>query len=183
MDPIWTQLGQLFDGCAQIFDVEVAVDSGRRAHVAMAQQALNAMRIDAGAEEQCRGRVPQIVETHRARDRLRPQRAATRLRERLAGAVGALDALRAVALLVVGVPLFVSAPAADVFVALDQAGARECMPQDLLRVRLGGALLTVLIRKDERARRVFELVLEDREERRRDRDEVRVAALRCVPLV
>src|SRR5438067_371456 len=43
------------------------------------------------------------------------------LRERLAGAVGALEALRAVALLVVGVAFLVPAPAADVLVALGEA--------------------------------------------------------------
>src|SRR3954469_11013978 len=39
LDPIWTQLGRSRDRGAQILDVEVAVDPGRRAHVAMAQQA------------------------------------------------------------------------------------------------------------------------------------------------
>src|SRR5207253_3511817 len=133
--------------------------------------------------EQRRGRVAQIVEAHRPRNRLRPQRAPARLCERLAGAIGALEAIRAVALLVVGVALVVGAPAADVLVALDQARSRQCMSQDLLRVRFGRTLRTVLLRKDERARRMLQLVLENREERRRDRDEVRVAPLRSVPLV
>ena len=137
LDPISTQLGQFFERRAQIFHVQVAVDSGRRAHVAVAQEALDAMRVDAGAQQQSRGRVPQIVKAHRARDRFRPQRAAARLREWLAGTVGALEALRTVALLVVGVALVVPAPAADVLVAFDQAGARERSAQDLLRVRFG----------------------------------------------
>jgi hypothetical protein len=137
LDPIWTQLGQSRDGGAQIFDVEVAVDSGGRAHVAVAQEPLHAVSVDAGAQKQRRGRVPQIVEAHRPRDGLRPERASSRLREGLAGAVGALEALRAVALLVIGLALFVPAPAADVLVSLDQAGARERVAQDLLRVRLG----------------------------------------------
>ncbi|OLD45300.1 MAG: hypothetical protein AUI48_13400 [Chloroflexi bacterium 13_1_40CM_2_68_14] len=58
MDPIWTQLRQFRDRCAQIFHVEVAVDAGGRAHVAVAQQALHAVSINAGAQEQRRGRVP-----------------------------------------------------------------------------------------------------------------------------
>jgi hypothetical protein len=137
LDPIWTQLREFFDRGAEIFDVEMAVDSGRRAHVAMAQQALHAMSIDAGTQQQRRGGVAQIVEAHRARDRFRPERAAARLRERLAGAVRALEALRAVALLVVGLALLVAAPAADVFEALNEAGARERGAEDLLRVRFG----------------------------------------------
>ena len=61
----------------------------------------------------------QIMEAHRPRDRLRPQGAPARLREKFAGAIGAFEALRAVALLVVGVPLPVSAPPADVLVTFD----------------------------------------------------------------
>jgi len=52
LDPIWTQPGQSRDRGAQIFDVQVAVNSGRRAHVAVPQQALNAVRVDAGTEKQ-----------------------------------------------------------------------------------------------------------------------------------
>jgi hypothetical protein len=149
LDPIWTQLRQSRDGGAQIFDVKVAVDSSRRAYVAMAQQALHAVGVDAGAQEQCRGRVPQVVKAHRARERLRPQRASARLREGLAGAVGELEALRAVALLVVGVAFLVPAPAADVLIALDQASASERSAQDLLGVGLGRVLRAVLGRKDQ----------------------------------
>ena len=131
---IWTQLGQSRDGGAEIFDVEVAVDARRGSHVAVTQQPLHAVGVDAGAKKQRRRRVAQIVEAHRARERLRPQRASARLCERLAGAVGALEALRAVALLVVGMALLVTAPAADVLVAFDETGARECRAEDLLRV-------------------------------------------------
>src|ERR1700737_1396746 len=49
LDPIWTQLGQSRDGGAEIFDVQVAVDPGRRAHVAVAEQTLYAVRVDACA--------------------------------------------------------------------------------------------------------------------------------------
>src|SRR2546430_16273618 len=94
---------------------------------------LHAVGVDAGAREQRRGRLAQIVEAHRSRNRLRPQRAPARLRERLAGAVGALEAIRAVALLVVGAAFLVAAPAAHVLVALNQAGASERRAQDLLR--------------------------------------------------
>ncbi|HYV67819.1 MAG TPA: hypothetical protein VE964_16350 [Myxococcales bacterium] len=141
------------------------------------------MRVDAGAQEQCRGGVPKIVEAHRSRDRFRPECATTRVREQPAGAVRALQALWAVALLVVGVALLVAAPAADVLVAFDQAGARKCGAQDLLRVRFGRALRTIASREYERAGCVLELVLEDREQRRCDRDEVGVATLRGVARV
>jgi hypothetical protein len=85
----------------------------------VAQQALHAMSVDAGTQQQRRGGVPQIVEAHLARNRFRPERATARLRELLAGSVGALETLRAVALLIVGVALLVTAPAADVLVAFD----------------------------------------------------------------
>ena len=79
----------------------------------------------------------QIVEAHGPRNQLGPQRAPARLRERFAGAIGALEALRAVALLVVGVPFLVPAPAADLLVAFDEARASKGRAQDLLRVCLG----------------------------------------------
>jgi hypothetical protein len=50
LDSIWTQLGQLFERSAQIFHVQAAVDPGRRAHVAVPQQALHAMSVDASAQ-------------------------------------------------------------------------------------------------------------------------------------
>ncbi|HZR07220.1 MAG TPA: hypothetical protein VFA79_01480 [Myxococcales bacterium] len=183
MDPIWTQLGQSRERGPEIFDVEVAVDPGRRAHVAMAQQALYAMSIDAGAQEQRCGRVPKIVEAHRPRDGLRPQCASSRLREGFAGAVGALEALRAVALPVVALAFLVPAPAAEVLVALDEARASKGRAQDLLGVCLGRSLRAIGRGKDERARRVLDLVLENWQQRRRDRNQVRVPALGGVALV
>src|SRR5438132_6634849 len=127
--------------------------------------------------------MPQVVEAHRPRDRLRPQGAPARLRERLAGAVGALEALRAVALLVVGVAFAVAAPAAEVLVALDEARASKGRAQDLLRVCLGRSLRAISRGKDERAGRVLDLVLEDWQQRRRDRDQIGVPALGSVALV
>ena len=183
MDPIWTQPGQSRDRGAEIFDVQVAVDSGRRAHVVVPQQALNAMRVDAGTEKQRCGCVAQIMEAHRPRDRFRSQGAPARLREKFACAIGAFGALRAVALLVVGMALAMAAPAADVVVAFNEAGAREGRAQDLLRVRLGRPLRAVSRGEDERAGRVLDLVLEDGQQRRRDRDQVGVPTLGSVALV
>lgn len=105
------------------------------------------------------------------------------MRERFAGAVGALEAFRAVALLVVSVALLVRAPAADVLVTFDHAGASERGAQDLLRVGFARALRAVWGREDERPRRVLEPVLEDGQERRGDRDDVGMSALRVVALV
>ena len=51
LDPIWTQLGQFRDFFAQIFHLRVAVNGRGGAHVAVAEQALHAMRVDAGARE------------------------------------------------------------------------------------------------------------------------------------
>src|SRR5207248_5022384 len=104
-------------------------------------------------------------------------------RERFAGAVRALEALRAVPLLVVGVALAVAAPPAEVLVAFDEAGAREGRAQDLLRVRLGRSLRTISCGEDERAGRVLHLVLGDGQERRSDRDQVGVSAFGGVALV
>lgn len=73
----------------------VDVDPGSPAHVAVAQQALKPMSVDAGAQKQRRSRVAQIVEAHWQWDRLRPERAASRLREGLGSAFGSLEALRA----------------------------------------------------------------------------------------
>jgi hypothetical protein len=43
---------------AQVLGLKMAVDSRRRAHTAMTQETLRAMRVDAGAQKQRRSGVP-----------------------------------------------------------------------------------------------------------------------------
>jgi hypothetical protein len=88
----------------------------------MAEQALHAVRIDALAQEQGRCRVSQVVEAHRPHLRGGPE---------IHAAVGTL------AQLAIAVPLDVRLLAAPAGVdpVVDQARARECGTQHLLRVR------------------------------------------------
>jgi len=82
------------DRVAQVLNDEMAVGACRRLDVAMAQQALHAVRIDALAQEQRSRAVAQVVEAHRAHFRGGPKlhpaaraRSSTRLRQ-LASSVG-----------------------------------------------------------------------------------------------
>jgi hypothetical protein len=70
-----------------------------------------------------------------------------------------------------------------VLVSLNQAGAGEGMPQDLLRVCLGRALRAVLGREGQRPGRMLDLVLEDGAQRRSDRNQICVPSLCGVALV
>ena len=68
-------------------------------------------------------------------------------------------------------------------VALGEARASKGRAQDLLRVCLGRSLRAISRGKDERAGRVLDLVLENWQQRRRDRDQVGVPALGSVAVV
>ena len=90
----------------------------------MPQQALHAVSIDALTEEQRSRGVAQVMEAHRADLRGAPElHPAARARAQLAVSVA----------LAVGLsPAFAAAAGVDPVV--DEAGARECGAQDLLRV-------------------------------------------------
>src|SRR5947208_7373620 len=104
----------------------MAVGVGRKADVLVPQNSLHAVEIDAGAQQERGGRMPNPVEVHRARDRDRPE----------LHAAGLATAERVVGELPLGRSAMSLATAADVSVALDEASAREGMAEHLLRVEL-----------------------------------------------
>src|SRR6266851_7331767 len=57
----------------QVFDHEVAICSQGRAYILMAKNSLNTVRIYSRTQEKGSRRMPQVVEAHRAVDRLNPQ--------------------------------------------------------------------------------------------------------------
>src|SRR5215467_11979594 len=78
----------------------------------------------------------------------------------LTASICSLEAVRADAAFVIGGALAVSAPAAAVLPALDDAGARERGTENLLRVRLAGSLRAIRSREEQGARRLLLLALE-----------------------
>src|SRR5439155_9617782 len=97
---------------------------------------------------------------HLERQRLRPKQPPTDVLRRLAGAVRALKASRAVTLLAVVVPLLVAAPAATVLPALRDAGARERIPENLLGIGLARPLRPVGSGEEQGTRCVLHLVFD-----------------------
>src|SRR5207245_8758112 len=89
-----------------------------------------------------------------------PEQPATHMLRGLAGAVRALHAGGAVTLLAVLVSLLVAAPAATVLPALRDAGARERIAENLLRISLARPLGSVGSGEEQGTRRVVDLGLE-----------------------
>ena len=128
------------DRSAQILNEQMRVRSSGDPHVAVPQEPLHAMDVDTAPEQLGREGVAQIVEAHPQLQRLGPQSAAARLEQRVAASIGALHALRAVALLVIRVLFFVPAPAAAMLIACRDARACQSGAKDLLRVRFARTL-------------------------------------------
>ncbi|HEY4885260.1 MAG TPA: hypothetical protein VII08_16640 [Myxococcales bacterium] len=171
------------DRGAQILDEQVRVRSGRDAHVAVPHEPLHTVHVDALAQQLRCERVPQVVEAHLQRQRLRPEQPATHVLRGLAGAVRALHAGGAVTLLAVLVSLLVAAPAATVLPALRDAGARERIAENLLRISLARPLGSVGSGEEQGTRRVLHLVLDPRPQRCGERQDRRSATFRRIAIV
>ncbi len=101
----------------------------------------------------------------------------------MAATIGALQALRAVALVRVLVLLLVAAPAAAVLEPCGDAGARESGAKDLLRVRFAQTLGAIGTGKEQGARSVLDLMPDPGLQRLRNRKDGGDAALRGLAVV
>jgi hypothetical protein len=125
---------------AQVLDDKVAIRSRGDPYIAVTHEPLDAVRIDALAQQLGSERVPQIVKAHFQVHGLRPEETPAQLRSGVSSAIRALHASRTIACQVVVGADCVPAPSTAVLVAFDDTGPRQGMAQNLLWVCFAIAL-------------------------------------------